>query len=72
MVVDHACAVGMGLYLATMIVSAIDASKVGGRNVSNFKLAKSKLAGVTISPTLNLQNIGHTKITPTFGFALSF
>ncbi len=64
--------IGGGVYLATMIVSAIDASIVADRNVKNFNLAKSKMAGVTISPTLNFQNIGHTKMTPTFGFALSF
>ena len=64
--------VGGGVYLATMIVSAIDGAIVADRNISNFKLAKSKMAGVTISPTLNFQIIGHTKMTPTFGFALSF
>lgn len=64
--------IGGGVYLVTMIVSAIDAAKVADRNVRNFKSAKSKLAGVSISPILNFQNIGHTKMTPTFGFALSF
>jgi TM2 domain-containing membrane protein YozV len=64
--------IGGGVYLATIIVSAIDAAKVADRNVRNFNLAKSKMAGVTISPTLNFQNIGHTSMTPTFGFALSF
>lgn len=64
--------IGGGVYLVTMIVSAIDAGRVADRNVRNFKLAKSKMAGVTISPTLNFHNIGHTKMTPTFGFALSF
>ncbi len=64
--------IGIISYFIIMPLSAIHSGFIAGRNARVFNDAKSKQNGISLSPLINLQHIGNTRVTPAVGFSLTF